>query len=174
MQTAARQDRRDSPLPVRLAAGGLVVEFTWGGDRWTHAVGIVGGPVWTSVEGPAAVGGDPRWPASPVLVEVSLAGREMRPAVVGLGLAGRSHFSLCVAPHPEGGARLLFEAACRIHEPAGWLGSTYRGPDGGLRQVTPTREPSIPPATVCWRYTIDATAIEAEPLPARQSPAAGR
>ena len=116
----------------------------------------------------------PRWPASPVLVEVSLAGREMRPAVVGLGLAGRSHFSLCVAPHPEGGARLLFEAACRIHEPAGWLGSTYRGPDGGLRQVTPTREPSIPPATVCWRYTIDATAIEAEPLPARQSPAAGR
>lgn len=183
MTPAARQDRRAGPPPVRLAAGRLVVEFTWSGDRWTHAVGPASGlnstasarttPVWISVEGPAAAGGDPRWPASPVLVEVSLV-EAARPAVVGVGLAGRSHFSLCVTPHPAGGERLLFEAACRIHEPAGWLGSTYRGPAGVLRKLLPAGESPAPPATVCWRYAIDATAIEAEPLPAAPPPAAGR
>jgi hypothetical protein len=167
-------DRRDGPPPVRLAAGQLVVEFTWSGDRWRHTIGSPAGPAWTSVEGPAAAGDDPRWPASPVLVEVSLVEAAGRPAVVGVGLAGRSHFSLCVTPHPAGGERLLFEAACRIHESAGWLGSTYREPDGDLRQIMPAATTPSPPATVCWRYAIDAAGIEPEPLPARPPPAAGR
>jgi hypothetical protein len=172
MTAATGQERRNGPPPIRLAAGRLVVEFTWGGDRWTHRVGPAGGPLWTSVEGPDPAGADPRWPASPVLVEVSLVEAAGGPAVVGVGLAGRSHFSLCVTPHPAGGERLLFEAACRIHAPAGWLGSTYRGPAGARRQIRPVATPPDPPATVCWRYVLDAGGPAPEPLPSSPPAAA--
>jgi hypothetical protein len=172
MTAATGQERRGGQGPIRLAAGRLVVEFTWSGDRWTHRAGPAGGPIWMSVEGPAPPAADPRWPASPVLVEVSLVEAAGGPAVVGVGLAGRSHFSLCITAHPAGGERLLCEAACRIHDPAGWLGSTYRGPDGGLEQVRPADPLPAPPATVSWRYTLDAGGPAAEPLPATASPAA--
>jgi hypothetical protein len=173
MTAATGQERRGGPPPIRLAAGRLVVEFTWSGDRWTHRVGPAGGPAWTSVDGPASNAADPRWPASPVLVELALVEAAGGPAVVGVGLAGRSHFSLCVTPHPAGGERLLFEAACRIHEPAGWLGSTYRGPGGALREFRPAATPPALPATVCWRYEFDAGGPSAEPIPAAPPPAAG-
>jgi len=172
MTAATGEERRGGPPPIRLAAGRLVVEFIWSGDRWTHRAGPAGGPLWTSVEGPTPPEDDPRWPASPVLVEVSLVEAAGGPAVVGVGLAGRSHFSLCVTPHPAGGERLLFEAACRIHEPAGWLGSTYRNLEGALRQVRPAAAPPAPPATVCWRYVLDAGGPAPEPLPSSPPAAA--
>jgi hypothetical protein len=137
------------------------VSFTWSGDRWQHAVAAADGRCWRSIEGAGPAGEDPRWPASPALVEVSLVVAGSRPAVLGVGLAGRSHFSLSVVACPDRPDTLLFEAACRIAEPAGWLGSTYDG-DGGREQVAADRT-IPPPATIRWSYRIGPAGLE--PLP---------
>jgi len=44
-------------------------------------------------------------------------------ALVGVGQAGRSHYSASVTA--EAGGTLRFEVACRISGEPGWLGSTY-------------------------------------------------
>lgn len=141
--------REPRHAPLVLSAGGVEVAFEWTSDRWTHRVLLDGEVIWESIDGPWSPGGDPRWPASPVLVELDRVGSGPAAAVVGVGLAGRSHFSASVsrvpAPrvaddvvigHPQGErvsaglveARfdVLFEIACRVHEPPVWLGSSYR------------------------------------------------
>ena len=111
---------------------------------------------------------DPRWPASPVLTEVSLVGAAGRPAIVGLGLAGRSHFSVSVAAHPDRPDTLLFEVACRIQEPPGWLGSTYRAADGGSVQAAPQAVGTDLPRTVQWSYAVGPGGVV--PLPTAAGP----
>ena len=114
--------------PVSIAAGAVEVMFAWSGDRWTHRILLDGEAAWDSVEGPWPATEDPRWPASPVLVELDRVGRGPNAAIVAVGLAGRSHFSASVScvPGDGGSPELLFELACRTHEPPGWIGSTYR------------------------------------------------
>jgi len=134
------------------------VTFTWSGDRWDHVVAVADGRRWCSTEGPHVAGADPRWPASPPIVEVSLVTGGSRPAVLGVGAAGRSHFSLSVAACPDRADTLVFEAACRIAEPAGWLGSTYDR-DHGRQRVGPDRV-GPPPATIRWAYRIGPAGLE--------------
>jgi hypothetical protein len=145
--------------PLRLHASLTSVTFTWAGDRWEHVVLVPGGRAWRSREGADGPGEDPRWPASPPLVEVSLVAAGGRPAVLGVGLAGRSHFSLSVVACPERPDTLLFEAAARVVEPGGWLGSTYDG-DQGRERVTAESAASLP-ATVRWAYRIGLAGLEA-------------
>lgn len=144
--------------PLRIVAGSSVAEFVWHGDRWRHELLTAAGR-WESLEGPADEAGDARWPASPVLVEVSLAILAGGPAVLGVGLAGRSHFSLSVAACPVRTDTILFEAACRIHEAPAWLGSSYRAPDGRIVRISAAL--ARPPATVAWSYTIGPRGVEA-------------
>lgn len=153
---------------IVLSAGAIEVVFEWTADRWTHRLLLDGEPVWESIDGPWPPGGDPRWPASPVLVELDRVGSGPAAAVVGVGLAGRSHFSASVSrvpavPGADGVATgnpsdgrntidpdtidpdttdrdaprfdVLFEVACRMHEPPAWLGSSYvpRHPDAAGR-----------------------------------------
>ncbi len=140
--------------PIRLAAGATIVEFRRAGDRWRHAISTSDGRVWQSVEGSADPAGDPRWPASPVLTEVTLTQAGGRSAVLGLGLAGRSHFSLCVTIHASEPNTLLFEAACRLGDMPGWLGSTYCPPGGDTISLEPLGPAPTPPATVLWSYLV--------------------
>jgi hypothetical protein len=160
--------------PQRIAAGRTVVEFTWDGDRWRHSVTVADRLVADSVEGGVDTAADPRWPASPVLVEVSLAGPADRPALLAVGLAGRSHFAASVAGAAEPDT-LLFEIACRLHEPPIWLGSTYRtGPDPAdiVRIPAPALDGTLP-ATLRWTYTIGPRGLLAmESLP-RPTPGGG-
>jgi hypothetical protein len=144
--------------PLRLQAGATSVTFTWSGDRWEHAVLVADGRRWRSVEGPGHAGGDPRWPASPALVEVSLVAAGSGPAVLGVGLAGRSHFSLSVVACPDRADTLLFEAAARIVEPATWVGSTYHENVGVVRAAADRT--IAPPATVRWAYRIGPEGLE--------------
>ena len=84
-----------SPPTVSLAAGTTSIAFARAGDRWAHRVVVVGtdGPAaWESEEGDEAVDGDGRWPRSPPLTEVSVVNAAGRPAILGVGRAGRSHF----------------------------------------------------------------------------------
>lgn len=144
---------------LRLAAGRLQLDLEWAGDRWMHRVTIDGRIVAESIEG-AADGRAPAWPASPAIVEVSRIDVAGRPAIVGVGLAGRSHFSLSVTPHRTLADTLLFEAACRIVEPAAWLGSTYRVAAGQPPVLVPVTAVAAPPATVQWAYRIGPRGIE--------------
>lgn len=112
-----------------------------------------------SVEG----GPEERWPASPPLVDLSTATIAGRAAVMALGIAGRSHFSASIAAHPTRPDTFLFELACRLHEPAPWLGSTYATT---VAPAAPVRIPSADaagdslPRTVQWAYTIGPGGIE--------------
>lgn len=145
----------DSRPPLTLTVADLTVRFMWRDDRWVHDVTRTDGACWRSVEGGA---GDPRWPASPVLVELSRLGASPGPAILGVGLAGRSHFSASVGPDPAHPDRLRFDIACRVNEPPLRLGSTYAGPRGLVR-IGPGVAAERPPATVQWGYWFTPTAI---------------
>ena len=149
--------------PVQLATGPTAAVFTWNGDRWAHRITTGEATTWTSLDGPCPPANDPRWPASPVLVELSrvsvprgdAAGGE---AIVGVGLAGRSHFSASIAPDPNDAGVIRFEIACRLHEPPGWIGSTYRQGDR-LFRLTPLDDSTALPRTVVWAYSIGPTGM---------------
>ena len=159
---------RDRMAASQLAAGTVAVAFERAGDRWRHVVTRAGEPLLESVEGPGDTAGDPRWPASPVLTEVSVVDAAGRPAILGLGLAGRSHFSVSVAAHPDRPDTLLFEVACRIQEPPGWLGSTYRSADGTVVRAAPPAAGADLPRTVQWAYAVGPGGLV--PLPAAAGP----
>lgn len=154
---------RERESCLRLAAGSWQVSFERAGDRWRHFVTAADQPRFASVEGPAAATADPRWPASPVLTEVSLVAVGGRPAILGVGRAGRSHFSASVTAHPHLPDTLLFEIACRVQEPPGPLGSTYVAPDGTTVRVGPAAASLSAglPATVQWRYRIGPAGLHA-------------
>ena len=147
--------------PVHLHAGQTAAVFLWTRDRWTHQITPPGAETlagWTSLDGPFPPANDPRWPASPVLVELSRVSVPRKDsaggqAVVGVGLAGRSHFSASIAPDPHVADAIRFEIACRLHESPGWLGSTYRTA-GGLVQLTACDDSNSLPRTVVWAYSI--------------------
>jgi hypothetical protein len=151
--------------PVQLQAGRTTAVFTWTVDRWVHRITTGEADIWTSLDGPCAPANDPRWPASPVLVELS---RVSVPrgdaadgqAIVGVGLAGRSHFSASIAPDPHVADAIRFEIACRLHEPPGWIGSTYRQGDR-LFRLTPLDDSTALPRTVVWAYSIGPQGIVA-------------
>lgn len=170
---AHETESRTSITTVRLAAGTTIVEFTRVGDRWRHGISTADGRVWQSVEGTADHASDPRWPASPVLTEVTLTEARGRSAILGLGLAGRSHFSLCVTIHADQPDTLLFESACRLSDMAGWLGSTYWVPENGTIVMEPDGSPPAPPATVLWSYSAGPGGPNLLRPPSAVSPAAG-
>ena len=154
------------PAPLTLAHGPVTIVFTWSADRWSHRV-TSGDETWESVEGPQAEDGDERWPASPVLVELSRIQTAHGAAILGVGLAGRSHFSASIAADPTAPDRIRFEIACRYNERPVWLGSTYRTPTGTMA-ISPPAGP-LPPATVQWTYTFGAAGLTACDRPGNRS-----
>lgn len=142
----------------RLRLDAIEVVFRWTGDRWAHRVICHGdreAAVWESVEGD----GSESWPASPAVTE--LAPAPGTGAIVGVGRAGRSHFSVCFRPasaeSTENETRadeLVVEAACRIHETPTWLGSTYVDAAGNPVCVAAATAGARLPRTVAWSYRI--------------------
>ena len=141
--------RRSRP-PLALSAGRTGVVFTWHADRWRHTVSVDGVPLAASLED-TAEGRDGAWPASPPLVELSTVETSTGLAILAVGLAGRSHYSASVAPHPAEPDTLLFEIACRIKEPPAWLGSTYEMAGEAMSIAAPATAGDLP-ATVRWSY----------------------
>jgi hypothetical protein len=153
--------------PVTLRVGRIAVVFTWHGDRWGHVIEVDGRPIASSLED-VADGRDGAWPASPPLVEVATAEAAGGPAVLAVGLAGRSHYSASVARHPTEPDAVLFEIACRIKERAAWLGSTYDMGGTAVRVAAPCLATGYP-ATVRWSYVAGPDGIRPVP-PATPSP----
>lgn len=153
--------------PLRLVAGATEIVFEWAGDRWRHTVrpAAGGGTIATSLEGVVseAAEGDPRWPVSPVIVELTAGPMAAPPTLLGVGAAGRSHFSLAVTAHPSVGDAVLVDVACRVHEPPGPLGSTYRLGHGAAAVVMVAPEPDAArgslPRTIRWSYALGPTGL---------------
>jgi hypothetical protein len=148
--------------PLLLTAGRTSVVFTWHGDRWRHSVSIDGMPVASSQEH-TADSRDQSWPASPPLVELSPLETPNGPAILAVGLAGRSHYSASIVPHPVEPDTLLVEIACRLKEPPGWLGSTYDAAGETVRVTAHVASIADLPATVCWSYALGPAGIRALP-----------
>lgn len=114
------------------------VRFRWSGDRFKHVIDAGGRVVAESVEGDS----DSLWPPSPPIQQLSLETLDGRPTLLGVGAAGRSHWSVSVQAVPHDRAAVFeFDWACRFKSDPGVLGSEYRLHDS-LR-VTPLAESEI-------------------------------
>lgn len=159
------------PRPaVVLRTPDVEVRFEWQGDRWRHSIEGPRSPGrgWRSEdEDSTDGGGDPRWPPSPVFVELHRVGSGNDAPVMAVGQAGRSHFSAVVAPDPERPGAIRFEIAARLHEVPQRLGSTYEGYDawnargGARRRVEPLDlDDASLPRTVRWAYRVGPDGFE--------------
>lgn len=167
-----------TPPPIRLraplspgAVEAITLEFRWSVDRFGHRIEVAGQTVAESIDGDGGQG----WPPSPPLQQLSLEEIDGHPTLLGVGSAGRCHWSVSVAPLPTSvGSGFVFDWACRVKglaepSPDRWLGSRYRidrrrtdpqifSPLGETRHEFDPSGPEVilrPPAleaTTRWRY----------------------
>lgn len=165
-----------SRVPIHLEVGRIRVEFLWSNDRWRHLFCIDDKNCLQSVEGdhiptdndilPIPTSISERWPASPVITEVTPTKAIGHGALVAVGLAGRSHFSASLTASKAKKDTILVEVACRVFEAPEWLGSTYscdeKEPPDDLITIKPGPvEPFDRPLTVLWSYYVSVGGIEA-------------
>ncbi|MCA9262551.1 MAG: hypothetical protein KDA60_01835 [Planctomycetales bacterium] len=111
------------PEASRLALP--VVQFRWLGDRYSHWLGWqwedTCHPLLTSCEGTP----DHHWPTSPPCQELQEhEGPAGVDALLGVGRAGKSHWSVVVGAQGQEG-ELCFDLACKIIGEPTQIGSTY-------------------------------------------------
>ena len=117
----------EDPLLVQTASSQgatLRVLFQRSGDRWTHEVQLQSGAELIRLCAAREGGEQDRWPPSAVIQEVLPQSTEAGWSVAGLGMAGKSHWSLVVAPLVDT-VGVEFDVACRVKELPDWLGATY-------------------------------------------------
>ncbi len=103
----------------------LRIDFTWNGDRYQQTLWLMSGTreccLLTSVEGT----GQQAWPPSPPLQNLH---QQKMPtgnsAALGVGMAGRSHWSLSVEASADQ-PTLTCDVACRVKEGPGDLAATW-------------------------------------------------
>ncbi len=69
---------------------------------------------------------DEDWPASPPIQQLSLESIQDKLTLLGVGQAGKSHWSISVETSDGDSPLILFDIACRTKQQPLWLGSTYR------------------------------------------------
>ncbi len=112
-------------MPVlKLASSdtSLSVEFWWSGDRFAHRLVDGHSGVMVSIEG------EPTecWPTSAPIQQLSLESLHVGNALMGVGSAGVSHYSVSVHWEDSNQSSLIFDFACRCKTKPAFLGSTYR------------------------------------------------
>lgn len=158
----------------------LQLDFRRVGDRFVQSIRRIGSDgkylaAWDGVQQPEAE----LWPASPPIQELSLETIDGRDVLLGVGRAGKCHWSVSIETvEIESAAAFRFDIACRCPEPPQWLGSTYQPSpetdesaglralkvlaqedtavaiDGSQIRIEPTAKPRSWPGTVRWRYAI--------------------
>jgi hypothetical protein len=102
--------------------GQLTAEFQWNGDRFSHELSVDGAVVSQSVEGDSQCD----WPSSPPIQQLSQEKINGQMMVLGVGGAGRSHWSISAGPCSEDAGAIRFDLACRFKETPKVLGSFYK------------------------------------------------
>ena len=162
-----RVEQADTPLAISTRDRRMTVRFAWSNDRFAHQVFARNEtkPCAVTVDGDAAQ----PWPASPPLQQLSREVIDDQSVILGVGSAGRSHWSVSVVPtETETGGGLRFEWACCHKERPAFVGVTYetnervnvqadensasdRREDGTT--IVKANEASTS-GTVCWSYTL--------------------
>ncbi|QDT07900.1 hypothetical protein K227x_63290 [Rubripirellula lacrimiformis] len=116
----------NQPARIRLdvPGGRIRVEFRWEGDRFVHRIWVDDIESCHSIDGDA----DTDWPPSPPIQQLSLEDINGAPVILGVGAAGRGHWSISVESEADGNA-LKFDLACRYRDEANSLGSAYQTDD---------------------------------------------
>lgn len=137
LKRANRPYPRVNPLKPSIVLRGpsgfpVSIEFSWSSDRWRHELTLNGvespRPLLRSVEGQD----QSDWPDSPPLQELNQHSVDDREAILGVGMAGKSHWSASINRELRGG-ELNLELAClaRSYDAAAavgqrpFVGSTY-------------------------------------------------
>lgn len=113
-----------SPAVLSLTTpdGLMRLDFQWQADRFVQHLFLEDVDVGTSIEGDTL---DP-WPCSPPLQQLSLEQIDEAEVILGVGAAGRGHWSISVEIDREANSAFKFDVACRCPEPPDFLGSRYR------------------------------------------------
>jgi hypothetical protein len=125
------RDRRSAHYETTISASNaegrqLQVRFFRLGDRYAHCILFVEREQETVILESVEGGDDDQWPPSPPLQQLTAEDRpDGRRVALLVGMAGRTHWSVSVEPHPSA-AVVLFDAACRLQEEPSLLGSRYR------------------------------------------------
>ncbi|MDP7019253.1 MAG: hypothetical protein QGG36_25875 [Pirellulaceae bacterium] len=114
---------------------GLVVEFSRTADRVAHAVFAQRGDdrelLFQSVEGED----DDGWPSSPPFQEADMVDHLAEPALLLVGMAGKSHWSGSVEVESARRA-LVFDVACRVVGVKPRIGSEYVAPANHAQETS--------------------------------------
>ena len=164
------------PASVSLVTtdGGLRVDFFWEHDRFVHRVSGNDAVIRTH-RGEL----DDDWPDAPPLQQLSLETIDGGEVILGVGSAGRSHWSVSVRTvETDHGQGLKFEWACRHKTRPRFLGTTYqregetrieslklsldtksqiKRPSESIGMIEPVNVSEF--GTDCWSYTF---ALESE------------
>jgi len=154
------------PPSVSLAThdGRLRVDFRWERDRFVHQIFVDQQEAGRSLEG----GTDDPWPLSPPIQQLSLEEIQGSNVILGVGAAGRSHWSMSVELDREGDVGWIkFDLACRSNDQPRFLGSTYQisesialtPADANLvvdGQTVTIRSVTQEASTHRWTYRVDA------------------
>ncbi|TWT54501.1 hypothetical protein Pla22_21480 [Rubripirellula amarantea] len=118
-----------SPKPSSLIVhrsvnsdGRLAVEYSWNEDRFVHRILVDDTEVARSIDSDA----ENDWPDSPPIQQISLEPINDQPTILGVGGAGRGHWSISVGRNPQQPNSIRFDIACRVKETPKFLGSSYR------------------------------------------------
>ncbi len=111
-------------LALATSDGRLRVEFHWQHDRFVQQLFVGSLAAGNSIEGDA----EDSWPSSPPLQQLSLEDINGSNVILGVGAAGRGHWSISVEidSQSDGAQAIKFELACRSKEQPPFLGSSYR------------------------------------------------
>ena len=111
-------------LMLATSDGRLRVEFHWQRDRFIQRLFVDSVEAGNSIEGDA----EESWPSSPPLQQLSLEDINGSSVILGVGAAGRGHWSISVEIDNQSDVAeaIKFELACRSKEQPPFLGSSYR------------------------------------------------
>ena len=112
-----------SPLQLAHPDGIAFVDFQWMQDRFVHSVRIESFETKTLAENESTP-----WPQSPPMQQLSIEMIDGRNVALGVGCAGKSHWSLSVEPVENG---FRFDWACKTKADAGETSNQLRNGSGG-------------------------------------------
>ncbi|WP_417739857.1 hypothetical protein [Rosistilla oblonga] len=109
---------------------GLALRLVWQEDRFGHAIEQLRGGKRTLLLETLADSAAVPWPANPPLQQASLETIDGRLAILGVGLAGTSHWSISMETLAGDSQGLRIDCACRCTSLPESLGSGYRWAEG--------------------------------------------
>ena len=123
--TTSEKPTTVKPLTLTHPQGIGSVSFRWTDDRFDHSIRLGADEV------SCRRGSDKdSWPDSPPIQQLSIEQIDGRSVALGVGCAGKSHWSLSVEPTTDG---FRFDWACRAKETPTRLGTAYAAHEAKAR-----------------------------------------